>query len=319
MVWYTSHACPEIEAGSPGATRETAITLEDFGDLYDAATEPADEDSAELPPPSEYECRWVRISGFLEWMNYYHYRATLTPSAWASYGANGRVRYIVERFDDTAPPRSQLVRRQVTLVGRFYDLCAAAARERANDDDDWIMLFGPCHYGGDQGLMLDEVHVEAVHDDAPRYILGERNRSLFAELPRADGAERAALIERTRAWGALLKQGVTAYADAHFAAHPILATRPEEEQRDTRDWLESPDGYIAYASARLARVNVRRAPVEVFWNQRYAGDRDEAVGCICLAGSCTETWPLTLRDAERFVGDAVCTELDLQRDGTWLW
>jgi hypothetical protein len=168
--------------------------------------------------------------------------------------------------------------------------------------------------------MLDDVTIETVHDDAPRYILGERNRALFAQLPRADGDERTALVEITRAWGALLKQGVTAYADAHFAAHPSLATESEDEQRETREWLESPDGYIAFASERLSRVNLRRAQVEVFWDASYGEiSRDDAVGCICTANSCEDAWPLAADDARNFIGDAVCTELELQRDGTWRW
>jgi hypothetical protein len=146
MVWYTSHTCPDIEAGTPGSTRERAITLEDFGDLYDAAVADPEEARETLPAQSQYECRWVRISGFLEWMNYYHYRATLAPDAWTSYGRGGGARYIVERFSDAAVRRVDVVRRRVTLTGRFYDLCAAAERDRAQDEDEWVMLLGPCHY-----------------------------------------------------------------------------------------------------------------------------------------------------------------------------
>jgi hypothetical protein len=252
-------------------------------------------------------------------MNYYHYRATLAPDAWTSYGRGGGARYIVERFSDAAVRRVDVVRRRVTLTGRFYDLCAAAERDRAQDEDEWVMLLGPCHYGHDQGLMLDDVSIDAIHDELPRYILGERNRVIFAELPRADGAERATLIERTRAWAALLQQGPSAVFAAHFTAHPTLASRPEEEQREIRESFEDADGYVAFASSRLARLNIHRAPVEVFWNHSYGERDDEAFGCICLTSSCADEWPLTSRDAEYFIGNAVCTELERQSDGTWRW
>lgn len=315
-VWYTSHQCPPIEPGSPGATRETAITLTDFSDPYYAAMEQADEASETGPPPSQYECRWVRLSGFVNWMHYYHYRGTLVSSAGASYGGS-KVRYIIEKFTEPEFRRTDVVHRRVTVVGRFYDLCAAAEREQAEAGENW-WLFGPCHYGNDQGMMLDDVRVERIHDAGPQYILGERNRAVLAQLPRVEGVARGTLIERTRSWAELVRKGPSDFADAHFSAYPVLATQPEDEQREIRQSIESADGFIAYASARLSKVSVRDAPVEVFWNHSHGESQDDAFGCVCLTGACEDSWPVVAGDADYFFGDAVCTELEF-RNGEWRW
>src|SRR5262249_55095127 len=160
---------------------ELAISIAYFDDLSRSAMEAKDPDVKKTATRSPYDCKWVRLSGFLTWSDYYHYRGRLYESAWHAYGGN-HPGYIVERFADPAVRRSQLAQRQITLVGRFYDLCAAADRVQKKSGENWMMLFGPCHYGSDRGMMLTDVVIKEVHDDAPRYILGESNRKFFKQL-----------------------------------------------------------------------------------------------------------------------------------------
>ena len=315
-TYFTTYRCPPDTSGAPGSSRENPIAIEQFEELFERSDGPSPQEDG----PVAHDCKWVRISGVMNWMNYYHYRATLWPSAMAAHGG-GRTRYIVESFADPSVRRANLVRRQVTLVGQFYDLCAAAERARAGRD--WGMTFGPCHYGSDNGMMLRDVSVVSVEASGPHYILGERNRAAFGDLIRVQGAERQAMIDQTRAWAALVQRGPTAYADAHLAhmsTNRFFANLGPDEPRRLREFDENPDGYISYAGAvlRARRPNLSRAQIEVFWDKEVGGSN--AVGCVCLANSCVENWPLTSDDADAFVGDAVCTELDkTSRAGAWSW
>ncbi|MBC7769982.1 MAG: hypothetical protein H7124_14465 [Phycisphaerales bacterium] len=315
MVWYTHYDCPALAPEEPGSTPALAIELESFDEAYyleDQSERVRDEEEAAPPAPSQLHCRYVRLSGFMQWMDYYHYRARFYASASDAYLRDG-ASYIVEDFIDPDVRRGGLMQRPVTVVGRFYNLCAAASRAM-HEAGQWWWLFGPCHYGGNNGMMLDDVVVERV-GAGPLYILGEANRSFFGQLARFEGEERQMLVERVREWAALVQAGPATFADDWIAQHPELN---EESRIEIREGLEDADSYESYLhqEQRMRRLNVRRAQVEVFWDA--ADDvRDRVYGCICLVRSCAEQWPLLISDASEFVGDAACTEL--RRDDDWRW
>ena len=117
--------------------------------------------------------------------------------------------------------RSAIGHRQVTLVGQFYYLCLTAPKERR-----CILLFGPCHYGGVNGMMLADVRIEKVEDDTPRYLAGEANRSIIGDLPAVETEERSAMIEGVRRWAALLQRRPEAYAREALDRIPNGSRRP---------------------------------------------------------------------------------------------
>lgn len=321
-VWFTSEECDsKFEPGTPGSTVELAIKVSYFDDPFDEAVKSNASEEDKPAKPSRFDCRWVELDGFLTWMDYYHYRGRLFASAWEAYRGKG-ASYIVERFADPAARRSQLVQRRITIVGRFYDLCAAASRAEAKSNDNWFMLFGPCHYGADNGMMLTDVVVKAVHDDAPEYILGDANRKIFNDLFPVEGAVRAPLIDAVRAWAAAVKRGPVSYATDVIAANPALA-KDKDEAKETREYIESPDSYTSYLSElpRFRALNTASASVEVFWSASNRESHYEAIGCICLSDRCTDKWPAREADADNFLGDAACISLTKSggTTGTWLW
>jgi hypothetical protein len=323
MVWFTSHVCKDkLEPGTPGSTPELAIAIDDFGELYFDAADAKDRPEGEPAKVSKYECKWVALTGFPVWTDYYHYRANLYERGWETY-KSPTVRYIVERFSDKSTRRADIVQRHVTLVGRFYDLCAAASRARQASDKDWLMVFGPCHYGENKGMMLTDVSVKQVLDDEPRYLLGDGNRGLINGLPPVDGADLAPLELRVRDWAASLKKGLSTYANETVADNPSFAKAKKDDIRAYKKRVVDVDGYAAYLFNKEAfrRIDPQSAPVAVFWDgPQQAGEKKDAWGCICLRAQCTDRWPLMSGDADKFLGDAACTRLTRPDDSArWYW
>lgn len=314
-VWFTYYDCPETDEAGSGS-RAAPLDLEHFEEAYDAS---AIQGGAEAPGEAHarYHCKWVRLTGFMTWMNYYHYRGVLHEDFTTTYLLGVEPpRYILERFVEGTPPRASLAQRRLTLVGRFYSLCFAAEEARRAAGDGFWWLFGPCHYGANKGMMLTDVRVEAIHDASPVYLLGDMNRAALGFLPRVEeGAVRAVLEAQVRAWAALLSSGVDAYADGVVAG---LASEDEEERRYGRANVLSADSYASYLSAdpRFRRLNWRRAQVEVFWGN---DERDHAYGCICLERTCADRWPLFPGDADEFLGAAACVALERDEGGAWRW
>jgi hypothetical protein len=316
-VWFTSYDCPETDDVGPGS-RVAPLELSDFDEAYYASAIDSD---AEAPGEAHarYHCKWVRLTGFMTWMDYYHYRGVLREDFSATYFASDAARYILERFANGSPPRAALAQRRLTLVARFYNLCFAAEEARRAAGDEFWWLFGPCHYGANEGMMLTDVHIETIHDPAPVYLLGDMNRAALGFSPRVEeGPARTAMEAEVRDWAAALRRGVEAYADAVIARRTYLASESEERRRSTRANILSADSYASYLSTdpRFRRLNLRRAQVELFWD----GDgRDRAHGCICLERACADRWPLFRGDADEFLGAAACIALEREESGAWRW
>lgn len=322
-VWFTSHVCnTKLEPGTPGSSREIPIVLEDFAELHHDAADAKDQPEGKPAKLSQYECKWVQLAGYMTWTNYYHYRGYLYESAWERYGAP-KVSYIVERFAGKSARRFDMLRRQVTLVGRFYDLCAAADRAQQASGRNWLMTFGPCHYGANNGMMLTDVIVKQVHDGAPRYLLGESNRDLIGNLPPVEGADLPPLESRTREWAATIKRGPASYAKETLGLDPRWKDLKPEDRKEAIASRSDADGYAAYLhrTDAVRQLNVATAPVAVFWDgKEEAKDKTAAWGCICLRAACTDRWPLLAADADRFIGDAACTRLTRQNAAApWYW
>ncbi len=323
VVWFTSHVCQDkLEPGTPGSTPELAIAVDDFTELHFDAASAKDQPAGEPAKQSKYECKWVALTGFPVWTDYYHYRASLYERGWETY-RSPTVRYIVERFSDKSTRRADFIHRHVTLVGRFYDLCAAATRAQQASDKKWLMLFGPCHYGENNGMMLTDVSVKQVLENEPRYLLGDGNRSLINDLPPVDGADLAPLENRVRDWAVSLKKGLPAHANETVAANPSFTKAKKNDIRDYKKSLVDVDGYAAYLFNKEAfrRVDPQSAQVAVFWSGADQADKkNEAWGCICLRAQCADRWPLLSGDADKFLGDAACTRLARpDNSARWYW
>ena len=319
IIWYSSHRCPEpADKTALGATPEHPIEEKDAGDPFSAPIDDELElsrkaaDEGKERATSRFECKWVRLGGFFTPTNYYHYRGTLVRNAWTHYGKSFETpRYTVERFHDPKVLRSMIGHRQVTLVGRFYYLCLTAPR-----GEDILFLFGPCHYGGVNGMMLDDVRIEKIHDDDPRYLLGESNRSIIGDTTPFDGEERDAVIAGVRSWAKLVQRGPEAYAREAVDRNPVWEKESRRERAEAHARVVGPDSYVSYLNglAAFRSLDTATAPVAAFWDS----SRYQVKGCICLQASCADQWPLTEWDADYFYGQAACTTLD-KRDGVWVW
>src|SRR5690606_8600465 len=101
-------------------------------------------------------------------------------------------------------------------------------------------LFGPCHYGDNEGMMLTDVRVEHVADAAPQYIVGETNRPVMGSLAAATASERSEVEPTILAWAGALQKGLRTFANAYLAQYP---DRTDEDQQDAYDFIEDADSY----------------------------------------------------------------------------
>jgi hypothetical protein len=323
FVWRPTAECPDRKEG-PGAAPATAIALEWFSALYDDVVDRLvqdEEQKAQTPSESQYECRWVTLSGFFEWADYYHYRGYLTADLPAAY-FGGSVRYIVESFGDPGERRARLNGARIRLTGRFYDLCRRAAMDVADE----ALVFGPCHYGGLQGLMLRDVIIEAIEAGPNLRLKGEPNRALIGDLvatpPRWPESARvkAAFFD----WIGALRAGRQAYwttaVDQSIVNEEERAETLAEALEDEDDWIshltQSPDSPLRRRSDSV----LKRRPFRVF---KHAIDADDATpfevtACVCLSRDCDDEWPLFSQDARRFSDAYLCNELTRAGDG-WRW
>lgn len=325
MVWYPTAECPDRKEG-PGATPATAIAIEAFDEIYQDVLDGIETDNeakAETPSESRYECRWVRISGYFQWTDYYHYRGYLyedLPSAY--FGAARNLRYIVENFRAPEETRTRVNGARVTVTGRFYDLCRRAAMDVGAD----AMVFGPCHYGDLKGLMLKDVIVDSVEAGPNLRLSGERNRELVGDLAPAPDpwgeapAVKAAFFDWLRA----LRGGREAYWKVSIARWPL---RDENQADALADALEDRDDWVSFLIesdtsplAKQSNAALSRRPFRVFVARAGADEEnpDEAVACVCLSRDCRNDWPLFEHDAERFADKYLCRSV-MKDDGGWKW
>lgn len=311
IVYFTHYNCPPIDPAAPGSSPDNPIDIA-FDELWYAVSR---EDGEPNPDAQEYDCRWIRTSGFMTWVDYYHYRGEFHYSAGDVYVGSDQD-FLIENFAPGSPVRGDLARRRMTIVGQFYSLCDAADRAQSEARQSW-WLFGPCHYSHNHGLMLSGVRIEKVHDDAPQYLVGEANRAILGSLVPATASERRDVEPVVRIWASSLQKGLKAYADVYIAQHPNL---DEDERRGVREGFENVDSYASHLLRRrnLARLNVKSAPVQIF-RPINSDEFDEAIGCVCLESSCTDRWPLTAADAANFLGPAACIELERRNGQSWRW
>lgn len=320
LAWFAAQACKEkLMPGTPGASPDRPLEVEYFEDVYDAAVEAKEVEKGKPAKPSQFECKWVRLTGFFTWVHYWHYRGQFHASAPRAYNSP-KERYWIELFRDPKLRRANLVQRKLTIVARAYDKCAVLDAIDANERKRGVVSVrfgGPCHYGDNNGMMLIDAIVEKVHDARPLYVVGEINRAFFDNLYHDEGAERATLIDRTRTWAAAVKRGPGAYVSETLAGDPALAKLTDADKKVFRADIEDPDGYIAYlhGESRFARLDPAQAETAVFRERN--DDAKTAWGCICLEPECKDRWPLLAGDARRFIGDAACTELTKEEDGKW--
>jgi len=329
-VWYTSADC-ENDMQGPGSSPDNPIEIKDFDELYytaKASREDGDEDdsSEKTPPEAKYECRWIKLTGFYSWMDYYHYRGILNADFTSAY-FDPQIRYIVENFKEPTERRTRLNGSRVTLTGRFYDLCRRADVEATAAGEFW-WIFGPCHYGKLRGLMLRDVTIDAIEAGPNLRVSGEQNRDLIGDLavvpltwPETN-AVRNSFIE----WISALRTGREAY---WAAAIETMRLDDDERAEELADALSDPDDWISFltqsGSSPLKRFSdtvLKRHEFRIFEESSNdtSEDRTEVTACICLSRSCRDAWPLFGYDSSRFADKYLCNQFT--RDGvdeTWQW
>lgn len=321
ILTFHHYDCPPVDPTALGGSPENAIDDLFFGQaFYNAmySDQPDVEDE-----PNKYECRWIRLRGFIDWDETI-YSGRLFESVLATYSPDIPAFYFIENFAAGAPPRGDVARRSITLVGQFYDLCAAGERaleaekasyvKRPGELVSWHLSY-PCHEI--PAMILSDVRVEKIHDATPQYILGERNRAIMNSLVTATPEQRKEIEPLVRTWAASLRNGIAAFADATLAQYPKMEASDRQKFRTN---MESRDSYPSHLlrQPRFMQLNLKKAPVQVFHPENDDAF-DTAVGCICLAASCTDRWPLTEEDAETFLGDAACVELQRWNSTVWRW
>lgn len=331
---FRHYDCPPLDPATPGATAEHPMDTEFFSrawanasfaddEPYDAEIDQRLNDGANAP--GLFQCRWIRLGGFVTWDNL-EYIGHLYENAPASYQPRANMSYFIESVGSGMPPRADIARRYVTLVGRFYDLCAEGRRAMKAEGlgPNWDLGY-PCHEI--PAMMLADVRIEKIHDATPQYILGEANREVMGSLALATPDQQEELEPVVRAWAASVRRGLKTFADEYLAQYPAW---DEEDFREARAAIESRDSYPAHLlrQSRFKQLDFASADVKVFspvatddppWvAQTRKREFNTAIGCICLARSCTDRWPLTVDDAATFLGDAACIALD-KRDNRWRW
>jgi hypothetical protein len=332
MVWHPSAECPDRKQGA-GSTPATAIKLDDFDELDEAALDAMDSDdgAAKEPPETPYECRFVTLTGLFKWTDYYHYRGNLYKDLPAAYfGGPGKLRYVVENFADKTESRARLNGALVTLTGRFYDLCRRAGIDIPKGEDEVVLVFGPCHYGRLNGLMLRDVTIDRIEAGPNLRITGERNRGIIGDLavmPR-DWSQTKAVKQQFGEWLDALKSG----RESYWRALQARSTRPAEEKaEELADILADPDDWTSFLTDSDAsplkdhsNAALLRRPFAVFTriirDEEHANnDPSEVTACACLKRQCAEDWPLFESDALRFADAYLCTQFERDRDGAWRW
>jgi len=328
MVWYPTAECPDRTEGL-GASPSTAIALDAFDEIHDDVVDKMDADAeaeAETPTPSQYECRWVTIRGFFEWTDYYHYRGYLNKDLAASYFSGPRrPRYIVENFRAGEERRTRINGARVKLTGRFYDLC----RRAAIDVGGASMIFGPCHYGALNGLMLKDVIVEEIEAGPGLRLTGEKNRGLIGDLAAVSStwAEAGAVKKAFLDWTRVLRTGREAYWKA---AVERMSVKEEEKPEILAGALSDADDWISHLAdpgrsplAAMSDRTLQRRPFRIFRDVPGEDDVDdrepsEVIACACIARSCADEWPLFEQDALRYADKYLCSEMTRSEDG-WRW
>lgn len=329
-VWYPTAQCSEPLDG-PGATPETAIKLEDFYDIYYDILEGKGNDDQKYDG-SNFNCRFVEISGYFRWTNYYDYRGYLYASPSEFYLEN-ESRFIVQNFADKATRRSNLNGAVVNITGRFYDLCHQADKDEESSGQSWFIIGGPCHYGDMEGMMLRDVIVDSVSQGPNLRLKGEMNRALIGDLEEMDKtwpeykSAKATFFD----WIASVKTGreqywKTAINNSNYKDEAEKAEKLEEALSDDDDWItflatsdESP--IVSRSLARLKRLEFKiyeNLDYREGWNE--SGNYRNVTACICLQRTCENEWPLFDVDAGNFADQYLCRELTRGRDEVnWQW
>lgn len=313
---FHHYDCPPPDPATEGGSPERPVDLIFFDQAWANALYSDDPDYPP-DPPNEFECRWIRLSGFMQWDDF-RYPGKFYETPLTSYQRDN-ISYFIENFAAGSPPRGDLAQRRLTLVAQFYDLCAAGERTlepiRADDPEGRWDLSYPCHEV--PAMMLSNVRVEKIHDSAPQYILGEANRAVLGSLVAATPDQHKEIEPLVREWAALVRKGAAAVADAYIARYP---KQDEDQKQEWRAEITSPDSYPSHLlrQTRFLQLNLKTAPVHVF-RPADDDDFDTAIGCMCLTASCTNRWPLTEKDAATFLGDAACIELNRWNNEPWRW
>lgn len=318
IAYHLTHKCSAGSTG-PGASPNNPIVLEDFDDAWSAAVRAGEEtaDTGKGEGLSEFECKWVKLSGYFRWSDYYDYRGYLYTSA-SAYYQRSKTSYIIESFADPATRRSAFQATQVELVGQFYDLCAYAP---AAD-----MVFGPCHYGANQGMMLSGVHILSASDRRFQILTGEANRPIIGDLKEAarNWNRRREVEASAREWLSLITDGRAAYERA-------IADDLAKMQKEERDRVFAPDGWLMTLldpRSKITRLKggVARLPLNIFYDADEEEDgmpAREVTACFCIDGNCRDRWPLLEADARRLADWFVCTPVRKSsggpKDGAWSW
>lgn len=344
--WFPTE-CPDSVTGA-GSDPSDPILIEDYDDILSSArfwsaSEEEQQRSrsyfreGESPPP-DLNCRYVRISGHFRHRPYHDYRGVMASSARDLYlngGPGNFIReglYFIESWSGETTSSILLNGADVTIVGRYYDLCRAARQARAKSGDLLIVMGGPCHYGDLTGQMLKDVTVVSASNPAQR-LQGEENRKVIGDLERLpvtwkdyDNAYATA-----QNWVRAVREGAENYYQQQYGPSFSSVSKQtrtfllQESLADRDSWIWFLAGAVDSPIARR-KPQLDQQPFAIFEITSYRRGVNRkgvnaVVGCFCTRKTCEGSWPILNDDAKYFFDPYVCVELRRDRNDptNWNW
>jgi len=320
IVMPNTANCTPPESGL-GSSPDEPLELSP-GEIYDLIADHLAHDET-----NPYECRWIRMIGHFRATNYWHYEGRIFPSLGAYYfdpQIDGARSLIIENFANSETQKITIQASDIDITGLFYDLCAAAdAEARQLEDEEGITVInmgGPCHYGNLNGLMLADVRLNQHLAGPELRMRGEANRDTFGRLaivPEGHPA-RPEIQNAIVDWVATVRIGEEAYLEKFEDAQWI-----EEMRANANDWQsvltdpeESPFTRLSHGiDQHETDFFVERQDLSNLLTGEYR--RADVYGCICLAETCNDAWPLFSGDTRYFQRDYICTRIDWREGAGW--
>lgn len=323
--------CPMPDDPSePGASHETAITIEDF----DAVRAASIEAGTNLDASQPYQCKYIRLTGHYRVGSMTLHSDGLFRDLNTRYGKGGSVYPVLSHAEPLEEPYA-LQSRDVTITGRFEDRCLRFQRQLTADPTKPTTLRkyeGFCHKDRRRGTELVDVRFEAI-GDKPRYrLLPYLQRNVADDWyrgmtltpyfgPSATPVERA-----MREWASSLQQGL--WAEAEYTVPKQQAMRRRSlAPRDIRYEKTKRIEHYHYhrflrAMPAFQELEPQTAPVYLFGYPPVPVDQNKnyLFACMCLEPECSDALPRIEPDIYELVsGNAFCTRLDHnEKTGTWV-
>lgn len=323
IMWIPSSStaeCTDIpEIGKKGSSKENPIKIS-IKKL--------------LKKSQKMNCKWVEVSGFFRWDNFYSHVAALYPSKIKYYKLSPtfeRRNNIIwlESFLSSQEIKIEFQNSSLKVIGLFYDLCHQLQINIQNlpeyKEGEMIWLFGPCHYSG--MAVLKNIIIKEKLSPPFQYLTDENSREKFGNL--IPFKEEFGNLEEIRKNSLdFLTQLKAGNFEAYLESFGISG----EEDISSHEY-QIPIFKMYFINEKSA-LEMLQVPFEELENKIYVrGDRGEngleydgediAISCFCLDGSCEGKWPISSSDADAPSSNFICVGLDkVEKENDevyWTW